>query len=157
MLTRKKRQSSLELRECFFSSQWFGLTAVEVGTVTLVSQLAEVISECQAARSMLVDAMSEEGWKGMIWDVYNEVSVEVRRFPEILFRLGYDIVDPLRNKSLLTILFGALDTTGFNESLLAEHPDCCFWFVILRLCFLEDFELETSQDPLTEQVLRGAA
>ncbi|KAI0126591.1 hypothetical protein BJ170DRAFT_629282 [Xylariales sp. AK1849] len=159
MLTKKKRQASgAEGRECFFSSNFIGLNVVEQGSITSCVSFGEVLRQLRTVKdSISHDYMTSGGRRGFLKDCYLSSTLVVRGFTGILFRLAYDTISHFRDKNLLSLLFRTLDRWGLNTSLLDDNPECCFWYTVLSLCFIESRNVESIDDAFSREVVRRSA
>ena len=158
ILTKKRRQASTELREPFFSTQFLGVMALELGSVTGDDSFDEVLRRMQ----LLDDSVSQLGRAAgrrfnYLKELYSNATALQRRFPDILFRLGYDTFAPLCDANQIRLLFNALDASELNGGLLETDLDCCVWFVVLRLCFISQGEIDFIGNVAGRQVVRMSA
>jgi hypothetical protein len=158
MLTKKRRQTSVQARECFFSNSFLGLAVLEQGTVTSATPLGEILQQLRLVLDSISHAyMSSGGRQGYLKDCYRSSSTIVQAFPGLLYRLAYDAIDPFRDLNLLALLFRCFDRSNRNHGLLETHPECCFWFTIITLCFIESRAVMEIADPFSREVVRRSA
>ncbi|KAK0755058.1 hypothetical protein B0T18DRAFT_400589 [Schizothecium vesticola] len=160
VLTRKKRQPQLtmKLRESFFSTTLFGLTSIPLGKVNSELGLDDLLSQLRSLKTAIDQtARGISRRLDILRDHFTTADFIHRRFHGFLFRLGYDVIAPLCDPRLLTILFRALDRSGLNLSLLQTDMECCLWYTTIALCFISPSEVAMTEGPEVQALVRVSA
>jgi hypothetical protein len=150
VLTRKKRQTSAAVaRENFTTEHLIGLNAVEAGftgDVKPVEHILQPMAICYG--QILAEGIDGESFH----DLYLASHPLEKQIPGIIFRLGYDTIDPLREETLFNLLCDALQIPKRTT----ENETECLWMVIVKLCFL-DIRTFFCARPLSEQLIIASA
>jgi hypothetical protein len=150
-LTRKKRQTSAGVtRESFATEHLIGLTGVEVGFISEVHLPQDVLQTMAAHYGQILDeGIDEESFR----DLFFNANILEKQIPGILFRLGYDTINPFREETLFKLLCGALE---ISQNPTTENETECLWKVIIRLCLL-DTRVFACSNHLAEQLIQTSA
>lgn len=76
-----------------------------------------------------------------------------KQIPGVLFRLGYDTINPFPEETLFKLLCGTLE---ISQNPSTENETGCLWKVIVRLCLL-DTRVFACSNPLAEQLIQTSA